>query len=70
MINRPHIAGLQNIHFEKERERMMQLIWLFFFEDILSFKGKIDYLDYYFGRFLLEIIIEIMAVIFIVGKFT
>lgn len=49
---------------------MIQLIWLFFFEDILSFKGKIDYLDYYFGRFLLEIIIEIMAVIFVVGKYT
>lgn len=49
---------------------MIQIIWLFFFEDILSLKGKIDYLDYYFGRFLVEITIEIMAVIFIVGKFT
>lgn len=49
---------------------MIQLIWLFFFEDILSFKGKIDYLEYYFGRFAFEIIIEIMAIIFIIGKFT
>lgn len=42
---------------------MIQLIWLFFFEDDLSLKGKIDYFEYYFFRFVFEILFEIAIVI-------
>lgn len=42
---------------------MIQLIWLIFFENQLSFRGKMDYLDYYFLRFMVEMMVEAIIVV-------
>lgn len=62
--------GFLVVNLVGERQQgMIQIIWLFFFEGILSLKGKADYLEYYLFRFLFEISVELIIILFILGKF-